>query len=144
MVPTSDQPTNPRIFTLAEANATLPKINPLLQQLQQLYRSIMKANEELDELTGKLAQGNGYPIQALKERIQSLTTHQFQLVEAFESALAQLEELGAILKDLTMGLVDFYGLRDNQMICLCWKIGEDRVRFWHTLEEGYPGRQPLD
>jgi hypothetical protein len=73
-----------------------------------------------------------------------LTRHQLQLLEAFESALKQLEDLGVVLKDLTTGLVDFHSLRGEELILLCWKLGEPRVQFWHTLDAGYAGRQPLE
>ncbi len=137
------QPLAPKLFTPNEANDLLPQVIPLIKQLQQLSQSILKVNQQLDELAKKLAQGNGFPIQSLKDQMRQLTTHQFQLIEAFESALSQLEGLGAVLKDLSLGLVDFYGMREGQLICLCWKLGEAVVRFWHTPEEGYAGRQPL-
>ncbi len=137
-------PTPPKTFTVAEANALLPKVKPLIEQLQGLQRSILQTNHRLDELMRKLSGGNGYPIQSLKQEIETLTTHQLQLVEGFQSALSQLEELECILKDLNTGLIDFYGLRGGEPVFLCWKLGEERIRFWHTLEEGYAGRQPLE
>jgi len=134
----------PKTFTVAEANALLPKVIPLIEQLQGLQRSIQQTAQQLNEAVEKVTAGNGYPIQSLKAEIRELTEHQLQLVEAFQSALAQLEDLGAMLKDLTIGLIDFHGLHDGQPVLLCWKIGEDRIRFWHTLEAGFAGRQPLD
>jgi len=133
-----------KTFTVSEANALLSNVTPLIEQLQGVHRSITKTNQQLDEAIGKLAEGNGYPIQALKEQMTALTSRQLQLVEAFQSALAQLEEMGCLLKDLDTGLIDFYGLREGELICLCWKLGEERIRFWHTLEGGYAGRQPLE
>ena len=137
-------PKPPKTFTVAEANALLPTVKPLIEQLHGLQRSILQTNHRLDELMQKLSGGNGYPIQSLKQEIESLTKHQLQLVEGFQSAINQLEELGCLLKDLNMGLIDFYGLRDGEPVFLCWKLGEERIRFWHTLEEGYAGRQPLE
>ena len=137
-----DQP--PKTLTVSEANALLPTVRPLLQQLQGLQRSIVQTNQRLDELVAKLATGNGYPIQSIKQQVQELTKHQLQLIEAFQSALQQLEMLGCMLKDLDIGLIDFYSLRDGRLIFLCWKLEEERVRFWHTLEDGYAGRQLLD
>ena len=133
----------PKTFTVAEANALLPQLVPLVEQLQGLHRSIVKTTQQLDELVKKLSQGNGYPIQSLKDRIQELTTHQLQLLEAFQSALKSLEEIDCQLKDLTLGLVDFYGMREGELIYLCWKIGEPTIQYWHTLNSGYTGRQPL-
>lgn len=134
----------PKTFTVAEANALLPKVIPLIEQLQGIQRSIQQTTQRLNDAAAKITAGNGYPIQSLKAEIQELTEHQLQLAEAFHSALAQMEDLGAMLKDLTIGLVDFYGLRDGEPVFLCWKLGEDRIRFWHTLEAGFAGRQPLE
>ena len=125
MAEAPDKP--PKTFTVEEANTLLPRVIPLVQQLQGLHRSIAQTNQQLDELVAKLAQGNGYPIQSLKDRIQDLTKHQLQLVEAFQSALQSLEDLGCELKDLNTGLVDFYGVHGGELIYLCWKIGEDKI-----------------
>lgn len=135
--------TPPKTFTVEEANALLPRVKALVEQLQGLQHSIAQTNQQLDECMRKVATGNGYPIQSLKQQIDSLTQHQLQLIEGFQSAFTQLEELGGLLKDLSIGLIDFYGLREGKLIFLCWKLGEDRLCFWHTLEDGYAGRQPL-
>ena len=132
-----------RLFTVAEANALLPQIVPLVEQLQGLHRSLLQTNERLVEVTEKLSQGNGYPLQSLTTQLQEFTQHQERLLDAFQSALAQLEALGGLLKDLQTGLVDFYTLRDGELIFLCWKLGEDHIRFWHSLETGYAERQAL-
>jgi hypothetical protein len=132
-----------KIFTLSEAHALLPKVSPLLEQLQGLQHSVVQTNHQLNEAMSKLSEGNGFPIRSLKEQIQQLTKHQMQLIDAFQSALDQLEELGCLLKDIAVGLVDFYALRDGQLVFLCWKLGEDGIRFWHTVDSGYAGRQPL-
>ena len=134
----------PKTFTVDEANALLPAIAPLVQQLQALQRSIIETNQQMEVLARKLSSGNGFPIASIKTQLKELAKHQLQLVEAFQSALQQLEELGAILKDLNTGLVDFYALQGPEPIFLCWKLGEERVAFWHTLEDGAAGRQPLE
>ncbi|MCH7573121.1 MAG: DUF2203 domain-containing protein [Planctomycetes bacterium] len=141
----SEQPSDrpEKIFTAEEANALLPQVISLVKQLQGIQRSITKTNQQLTEGTGKLSQGNGNPIQSVSAQIEDLAKHQLQLIDAFKSALDQLEDLGAMLKDAETGLVDFYAIRDGEIVFLCWKLGEDRVRFWHTLEAGVAGRQPL-
>ena len=142
MMQPSDRPES--IFTAAEANALLPKITSVVEQLQGIQRSLLQTTVQLNEVTGKLSQGNGYPIRSLKERLQELTKHQLQLINAFQSALDQLEQFGAVLKDLQTGLVDFYALREGELIFLCWKLGEGRIRYWHTLDGGYAARQLLE
>lgn len=134
---------NPKLLTLEEANALLPKVQVLALQLKGLYHSVVKTNKEMDEVIAKLSAGNGHPVSDLKDRLEELTKHQLQLIEAYQSAVAQLEDLGGLLKDAEKGLVDFYTLHDDQVAFLCWHLGEDKVRFWHTLEEGFSGRKQL-
>ena len=133
----------PRVLTIEEANSLLPKISPLVRQIQALHASIVKTSREMDGVIAKLSAGNGYPIRSLKEQLEGLTKHQLQLIEAYQSAVAQLGEWGVLLKDAEKGLIDFYGMRDGELIFLCWLLGEERIRFWHTLEGGFAGRQPI-
>ena len=134
----------PKTFTVSEANSLLPQVIPLIEQLRGLHQSIQQTTLQIEDAVAKLSGGNGHPIQSLKEQIQELTSHQLTLVEAFQSAVAQLQEVGGALKDLDLGLVDFHGLREGEVVFLCWKLGEERIRFWHTLEGGYAARQPLE
>ena len=137
----SEQPD--KVFTVEEANGLLPRVRPLVEQLQALQGSIVRTNKQLDEKVHKLSAGNGYPLQELRRQIEKLTRHQLQLIEAFHSALQQLEELGCVLKDLSLGLLDFHTVRDGEPAFLCWKLDEEAVRFWHPLDAGYTARQPL-
>ena len=132
-----------KLLTVEEANALVPQVEPVVRQLQGLQDSILKTNAQIDERVQKLSQGNGYPIQELRQQITELTQHQLNLLQAFQSAHQQLEEAGCHLKDLRIGLVDFYGLRNDEVVCWCWKLGEARIEFWHRVEDGYAGRQPL-
>ena len=133
-----------QLFTVEEANRVVGQVAPLIEQLQGLQRSILKTNDQLNEEVQKLSIGNGHPLKELQARIEQLTRHQLDLLEAFQSALQQLQDLGCVLKDLDGGLVDFYSMRQGEVVFLCWRVGEERIRFWHGLEEGFAGRQPLD
>lgn len=140
----SSQPDRPsKLFTPEGADEALARVRPLVKQLQGLQQSIVTTNQQLDDAVAKLAAGNGYPVQQIKQQVATLTQHQLQLVEAFHSALQQLEAIGCLLKDLGQGLVDFYTMRDGEVVFLCWRAGEDRIRFWHSLDAGVAGRQPL-
>ena len=63
--------------------------------------------------------------------------------QAVARCVQELEKLGVQVKDLDRGLVDFPALRDGEEVLLCWQVGEDKVAFWHGLEEGFAGRKPL-
>lgn len=133
----------PKTFEIAEAQALLSKVVPLVEQLQGLQRSIIETSDCLERAAGRLSSGNGHPIRSIKEEMEKLATHQLQLIEAFQSAFKQLEGLGCLLKDLKAGLVDFYAARNEELVFLCWKLGEDSIQYWHTLESGFSGRRPL-
>ena len=114
-----------------------------MEQLRTLQQALLATNEELDSCAQKLTAGNGYSIQQLEERTAVLTTQQFQLIEELQAALQRLESLGCTLKDVDRGLVDFYALRDGDIVCLCWRADEEQIRFWHGVEDGFAGRKPI-
>lgn len=63
---------------------------------------------------------------------------------SFSACLKQIERWGVVLRDIESGICDFMGERDGEEVCLCWKLGEERIDFWHRPEDGFAGRQPLD
>jgi hypothetical protein len=65
-------------------------------------------------------------------------------MEKLESEVRKLEELGCLLRDMSTGLVDFPAVRLGERVWLCWKLGEDNVKFWHTRHEGYAGRKTVE
>ena len=139
----SGMPEKIRIFSVDEANATLELVVPIIEQLQGLQQSVVDVDQQLEVTQHKLTAGNGYPIQELKQQAAQLTNRRAHLVEAYKSALEQLAGLGCLLKDLQKGLIDFYAMHDGDLVFLCWHLGEDRIRFWHDVEDGFAGRQPL-
>ena len=143
-MPTTPEPT-PKILTLAEANAALPKIRQFLERLQQLQREIRDGEQRRGELTEKIATGNGQSRTVLQDQLHAGTARHDQLMAEAESTFAQLMVLGAMIKDLESGLVDFFGEHEGKVVFLCWRLGEEmRIQHWHTLEDGFAGRQPVD
>jgi hypothetical protein len=133
----------PKLFTVEEADALLPQVRELLTELRRLQRTITSTSEQIEQRAEKIAAGNGYPVPTLKTQVKTLGAQQLKLVEAYQGAVKQLEQLGCLVKDLATGLVDFHGLRDGEVVFLCWKEDEAHVAFWHTLENGFASRQPL-
>ena len=136
---------NPKVLTLAEANAALPQVIQLLERLQQLQRAMLDHEQQREELTNQLAGGNGHSKTALQDQLHAGIARYDQLVAEGEATFNQLSACGAMVKDLGSGLVDFYGERAGERIFLCWRLGEERrVQYWHTPEGGFAGRQPVD
>ena len=132
-----------RLFTVSEADQLLDQIVPLVKKLQTLQQAITRAHQQLDDAQAKLSHGNGYPIQEIRRQVGTLTERQVELAEEFTDALSELESTGCVLKDVNLGLIDFHHLRDAEVVFLCWKLGEEQIRFWHGLADGYAGRRPL-
>lgn len=85
--------------------------------------------------------GNGHHLyESILRLQQDVVTH----VQGLRDALEELQTFGCELKDPETGLIDFLSLRDGQEVYLCWKLGEQRIEFWHYLHTGFAGRQPLD
>lgn len=122
-----------KLFTLEQANALLPQLEQLLGDLVSL-RDEMAAHAQTVESFLPKAKGNGGGDRA----------NQFVIkMQHFQALLQTIEAIGCEVKDLDSGLVDFRAERDGRIVYLCWKRGEDRIAFWHELDTGFIGRQPL-
>jgi hypothetical protein len=128
-------------FTRAEAEALLPRVEPLLRELRAQAVALTNALEEYTALHEKM-RGNGHShiphYQALRERIGELRAE-------IEARLQEIAALGIQVKDIESGLVDFPSLREGREVYLCWRLGEgERINWWHEVEAGFAGRQPLE
>ncbi|MDP9372490.1 MAG: DUF2203 domain-containing protein [Chloroflexota bacterium] len=126
-----------RYFTVEEANALLPDLRMVLIAFRAGRRQITEDRAELAGL-GELPKLNGQTARAseLAERIANE-------VHAIREGLEGLTALGVEVKDLDSGLVDFPHWREGRVVYLCWRLGEERIAFWHDLDAGFRGRQPL-
>jgi hypothetical protein len=129
-----------RYFTLEEANRALEEIRPLAEELVARRRALAKAAARRAELTQLVAgNGSGVDTGALASLEEDATREAVEITEL----VGRIQELGALVKDLDRGLVDFPARRGEEDVLLCWEVGEDEIAFWHGLEEGFAGRKPL-
>jgi len=127
-----------KLFTLDEAVALLPTVRQLMLDIQAAKRTLDETSAELDRLLG-LTGGNGHlaaDVAAARRAVQAAG-------EALERLIADLDSTGAELKGIEEGLVDFPSEREGRVVYLCWRLGEDTIAWWHELETGFAGRQPL-
>ena len=123
-----------RYFTVEEANAALTTLRPIVATMLAARERIVAAQPELWPVLEKAA-GNGGSDKASAVLLD---------FEALRKSVKAIEGLGIELKDINTGLVDFLSERDGRDVYLCWKYDEPRVAFWHDLEAGFQGRQPLE
>ena len=122
-----------KTFTLEQANALVPTVADLLEHVTDTRNQLVAASESLQSVLQK-AGGNGGSKAGSEYAL--LLQHLNALLETFK-------EWGIELKDIDDGLVDFPSYRDGRIVYLCWKRGETRIEFWHGLDSGFDGRQPL-
>ena len=129
-----------RHFTPEEANAELAEVRPLVERMVERRRAHAEAQERQEELEGhNRGNGGGIPPATLAEAAAEVDAEGRKLTRIVD----ELGELGVQVKDPDEGLVDFPALRRGETVLLCWKLGEDEIRYWHGLEDGYAGRRPL-
>ncbi len=132
-----------KIFNLEQANELVPVVRDLLAELRKIRKAIQSKEIDID-VAMILASDDGKQMDKIAPKAVTRDIDAFNiLVEDFHQVAKRFEELGCELKDLDKGLVDFYSLRDGNLVYLCWMEGEDKVTHWHTLEDGFPGRKPL-
>ena len=123
-----------RYFTLQEANEALNLIRPLMDEVQAIRLKILKNQPEAWPAIEKSA-GNGSN-RALSNMVQDF--------EKFDALIHRIQDTDVLIKDVNLGLLDFPALKDGREVYLCWQYGEDDIAFWHEIEAGYAGRQPID
>jgi hypothetical protein len=124
----------PRYFTLAEANETLNTIRPLVDEIQAIRQKVLSSHPEVWSTLEKSI-GNG------GNRTLSLLIQDFEQLDALVHSIL---ELGVLIKDINIGLLDFPAVREGREVYLCWQLGEGEIAFWHEVDSGYAGRQPID
>jgi hypothetical protein len=123
-------------FTVEQANATLPLVRRIVQDVVTHYRAW---NEKLNEIDLVAASGRA----ADNEIADRLGAEAQVLAKEIESFRRELADLGIEMKDPGIGLIDFPSTMGSRPVYLCWRLGETEVGFWHEIHAGYAGRQPL-
>ena len=124
-----------KLFTLEEANALLPSVRPIVRSIQRSHRRLISFQTTAKHAAEGAENGGGGMVQGPRYA---------RLLVDLSLGAGQLESLGVQLKDYSQGLIDFPSMRDGRVVLLCWKADEgDKLEWWHDLEAGFGGRQPL-
>jgi len=122
-----------RHFSVDEANALLPRVRSLVESVLAARQRILDAQPEVWPVLQK-AIGNGGS-QKAGELVEE--------IKRIERGIKAIQDLGAVVKDINTGLIDFPAVRSGREVFLCWRYDEPQVGFWHELHTGFDGRQPL-
>jgi len=132
----------PKLFTLTEAERTRREIEPVLIEAIELRKKLAPLVEELGAISAHIQWVGGSIIPY--EKTARLRFEHDKLAESLKAALERIQSTGCLIKDLDIGLLDFPAIINNEEVYLCWKLGEERIRFWHRQNEGFAGRKPLN
>jgi hypothetical protein len=132
----------PRIFSLRDAERLRVEIEPILIDAIEARRKLNEIDEELGKLAERAQQSGGLLIAHDKAARQRLEHN--RLAGAIQTALEKIHATGCVVKDLEVGLLDFPARINGEAVYLCWRLGEDRIRFYHAQDEGFAGRKPID
>ncbi|GIW91087.1 MAG: hypothetical protein KatS3mg109_1519 [Pirellulaceae bacterium] len=131
-----------KLFTVAEANATLPLVKAIVRDIVALSSSIIDRRSRLDYLKSR-QRSNRPDVPAYADELADAERQLARDIQQLQEYVAELEELGVELKSASEGLVDFPSMMDGRIVYLCWKHGEPEIQYWHELDAGFAGRQPL-
>ena len=123
-----------RIFTLSEANGLIPELEQLWGNIKAGRQILVDTREEVKKASAQASLGGGTVVGV--QYIKGL--------QDINGSLHAIQELGVVIKDVEIGLCDFPFLLDDRLVFLCWKSGEEQVRWWHDIDSGFADRQPIE
>jgi len=123
----------PRYFTLQQANETLTKVRPMMDEIMSIRQKVLETFPDTWPDVVRTAGNGGNP---------ALSKLLFEF-DRFDMLIHQILGLGIEIKDINIGLIDFPALKDNIEVYLCWRYGEEDIQFWHEIDAGFAGRQPI-
>jgi hypothetical protein len=130
-----------RHFTPAEVEALIPRLTAIMDRVRGAHAEATARQERLRAVRQRIEMTGGGVIDRAAWRDDAATLE--RATAAVREGLDEVLALGGVPKDLGLGLVDFPHLRRGETVHLCWKYGEQGIRFWHGLDEGYAARKPL-
>src|SRR6202045_2491152 len=124
-----------RLFTLPEGERPRRELEPFLGEAMDSRKKLSGLENELSAVSARIMMMGGVIVPY--EKLAVVRMQHEQLAEALKSALNRILETGCLIKDLDVGLLDFPAVINKQDVYLCWKLGEDRIRFYHRQDEGF-------
>ena len=131
-----------RLFTLAEAERTRVELAPILVDAMETRRKMADPEEKLRGIAERIMRSGGMLVSY--EQAARWRAELDKLTQGVKAAIDRIHSTGCVLKDLEVGLLDFPARLNDEDIYYCWRLGEDRIRFYHRQDEGFAGRKPID
>ncbi len=137
-----NQDNEPKLFSLSEAERARREVEPLLIEAMESRRKMGELDEKLSAAANRILMMGGITVEY--ESLARVRSEHNRLISLIKDSLDRIHATGCVVKDLDTGLVDFPAILKNEEVYLCWRLGEDRIRFYHRQDEGFAGRKPID
>ena len=131
-----------KTFTLSEAQTFLPVLESLLRRAQSSGTRAAEIEVELEQLRQRIFLAGGVHVDVVT--VARRRAERDKALQETKDTLTEIDAIGVQVKDLDKGLLDFPCLLEGQTVLLCWKLGEKEIAYWHSVEEGFAGRKPID
>jgi hypothetical protein len=131
-----------RTFTVAEAQSLLPVLESLLRSAIQAKALIEEVDAEQQALANRIFVNGGMLVDVVS--VARRKAEREKALQRAKDAVAEIDATGVQVKDLDIGLLDFPCVVGDDVILLCWKLGEKKITHWHGTQEGFAGRKPID
>jgi hypothetical protein len=132
----------PKRFTLTEAQGLIPEVSRLLREALALKAEFDQAEGALRNSTERIMLMGGMIVD--RNSVREAKRHRDSAAARLPKAIERVQEMGCVVKDLDIGLVDFPTLFRGVEVYLCWKLGETAIRFWQGVDEGFAKRKAID
>ena len=131
-----------KTFTIDEAQSLLPVLESLLKRAIEAKQAAEQVESELSELARRIYLSGGMKVDSnsVARQRADMDAH----LKLARESIAEIDAIGVQVKDLEAGLLDFPYRLDDQVVLLCWRMGETAIEHWHTVDSGFQGRQPVD
>jgi hypothetical protein len=131
-----------KTFTLEEAQSLLPVLESLLKRAIEGKQSAVEAESGLSELSRRIYLSGGMRVDA--DKVAKMRAEMEGHVQRVRESIAEIDSIGVQVKDLDAGLLDFPCRLEDQVVLLCWRMGEPAIEHWHPVDSGFKDRQPVD
>jgi len=132
----------PKRFTLAEAQSLIPRVDRLLRDAIARKATYEEAEREIHSFQERVMMMGGVAVD--RDRALDSRSRRESAASELRTAIEEVQEVGCLIKDLDIGLIDFPTTYHGNEVYLCWKLGESAIEYWHGVEEGFAGRKPID
>ena len=133
---------DPKLFSLQEAERLRAQVEPFLIEAIELRRKLGELDAQLGGLAERIQRSGGLLVGYEEAALARVERNRVEA--SIRAALERIHSTGCIVKDLEIGLLDFPARLKGEDVYYCWRLGEDRIRFYHRQDEGFAGRKPID